>query len=153
MADEGGEVQEIEMEVEEQETEETTGQAKEKEDRGKAEMQRPPRPPSPPPPPSAHPSQPEEGEAKGVQIRPGYNPKMSRPPVPQAPPTQQFLISPITGEKIPADKMQEHMRYGETLVWVYCQVLTLFYSHNLGTQGVSVFCNGRGLTLFPRKPH
>ena len=24
-----------------------------------------------------------------------------------------FLVSPITGEKIPADKMQEHMRIGK----------------------------------------
>ena len=25
---------------------------------------------------------------------------------------EQFLISPITGERIPASKMTEHMRYG-----------------------------------------
>ena len=41
-----------------------------------------------------------------------YNPKAPAPP-PQAPPSQQFLISPITGEKIPADKIEEHMRYGQ----------------------------------------
>lgn len=28
------------------------------------------------------------------------------------PPGDEFLISPITGEKIPASKMQEHMRIG-----------------------------------------
>jgi hypothetical protein len=27
----------------------------------------------------------------------------------------QFLVSPITGEKIPADKVQEHVRIGEWL--------------------------------------
>ena len=31
--------------------------------------------------------------------------------VQQAP--DQFLISPITGEKIPVDKIQEHMRIGK----------------------------------------
>ena len=34
--------------------------------------------------------------------------------VQQAPAPDQFLISPITGEKIPADKIQEHMRIGES---------------------------------------
>lgn len=29
------------------------------------------------------------------------------------PAPDQFLISPITGEKIPADKIQEHMRIGK----------------------------------------
>ncbi|XP_042894743.1 splicing factor 3A subunit 1 [Parasteatoda tepidariorum] len=44
-----------------------------------------------------------------VVIRKDYNPKGVRP---NQPVTEQFLISPITGEKIPADKMQEHMRIG-----------------------------------------
>ena len=34
---------------------------------------------------------------------------------PAQPATEQFLISPITGEKIPADKMQEHMRIGKII--------------------------------------
>ena len=29
------------------------------------------------------------------------------------PSTDQFLISPITGEKIPADKVPQHMRIGK----------------------------------------
>ena len=33
--------------------------------------------------------------------------KVSRPPAPD-----EMLISPITGEKIPANKVQEHMRIG-----------------------------------------
>ena len=68
------------------------------------EAKRPALPPPLPPPPISQ---------QGVQIRKDYNPKVARPPVPQAPPSQQFLISPITGEKIPAEKMQEHMRYGQ----------------------------------------
>ena len=35
----------------------------------------------------------------------------SKPPAPVAAP-DEYLISPITGEKIPASKMQEHMRIG-----------------------------------------
>lgn len=33
-------------------------------------------------------------------------------PVAGTPATDEYLISPITGEKIPASKMQEHMRIG-----------------------------------------
>lgn len=40
-----------------------------------------------------------------------YNPKSVAPPTQVAPP-RQFLVSPITGEKIPADKIEEHMRFG-----------------------------------------
>lgn len=33
-------------------------------------------------------------------------------PLPSLPVSDEYLISPITGEKIPASKMQEHMRIG-----------------------------------------
>lgn len=33
-------------------------------------------------------------------------------PLPPAPAPDEYLVSPITGEKIPASKMQEHMRIG-----------------------------------------
>ncbi|KAG7480632.1 hypothetical protein MATL_G00058290 [Megalops atlanticus] len=46
-----------------------------------------------------------------VIIRKDYDPKASKPPVPVSS-TDEYLISPITGEKIPASKMQEHMRIG-----------------------------------------
>ncbi|KAG9354705.1 hypothetical protein JZ751_001418 [Albula glossodonta] len=46
-----------------------------------------------------------------VIIRKDYDPKASKPPAPVAAP-DEYLISPITGEKIPASKMQEHMRIG-----------------------------------------
>ena len=68
------------------------------------ERERPTSPPPLPPPPVPQ---------QGLQIRKDYNPKVARPPAPPSQPPQHFLISPITGEKIPAEKMQEHMRYGE----------------------------------------
>lgn len=46
-----------------------------------------------------------------VIIRKDYDPKASKPQPPIAAP-DEYLISPITGEKIPASKMQEHMRIG-----------------------------------------
>lgn len=41
-----------------------------------------------------------------------YDPKQAQKPIAKAPATDEFLISPITGEKIPASKMAEHMRIG-----------------------------------------
>ncbi|XP_054713401.1 splicing factor 3A subunit 1-like [Uloborus diversus] len=65
----------------------------------------PPLPPKEAPPlPPPLPPQPDQ-----VVIRKDYNPKVLKPATPV---TEHFLISPITGEKIPADKMQEHMRIG-----------------------------------------
>ncbi|KAK3540019.1 hypothetical protein QTP70_022812 [Hemibagrus guttatus] len=46
-----------------------------------------------------------------VIIRKDYDPKASKLQA-VVPPGDEFLISPITGEKIPASKMQEHMRIG-----------------------------------------
>ncbi|XP_055903860.1 splicing factor 3A subunit 1 [Eupeodes corollae] len=40
-----------------------------------------------------------------------YDPKQTQKPV-KAAPTDEFLISPITGERIPASKVAEHMRIG-----------------------------------------
>ena len=40
----------------------------------------------------------------------------SDPKITSAPPSDQFLISPITGEKIPAEKMAEHMRIGKEII-------------------------------------
>ncbi|KAJ9584629.1 hypothetical protein L9F63_021031, partial [Diploptera punctata] len=46
-----------------------------------------------------------------VVVKKGYDPKQAvkttRPPAPD-----EYLISPLTGEKIPATKVQEHMRIG-----------------------------------------
>lgn len=41
-----------------------------------------------------------------------YDPKQAQKPIAKAPAPDEFLISPITGEKIPASKMAEHMRIG-----------------------------------------
>lgn len=41
-----------------------------------------------------------------------YDPKQVQKPIVKAPAPDEFLISPITGEKIPASKMAEHMRIG-----------------------------------------
>uniref|UniRef100_A0A8C1A3P9 Splicing factor 3A subunit 1 n=2 Tax=Cyprinus carpio TaxID=7962 RepID=A0A8C1A3P9_CYPCA len=46
-----------------------------------------------------------------VIIRKDYDPKASKPLPPVSVP-DEYLISPITGEKIQASKMQEHMRIG-----------------------------------------
>lgn len=41
-----------------------------------------------------------------------YDPKQAQKPAPKLPAPEEFLISPITGERIPASKMAEHMRIG-----------------------------------------
>lgn len=41
-----------------------------------------------------------------------YDPKQAQKIVKPAPATDEYLISPITGEKIPASKVAEHMRIG-----------------------------------------
>lgn len=41
-----------------------------------------------------------------------YDPKQVQKPAPKAVQPEEFLISPITGERIPASKMAEHMRIG-----------------------------------------
>lgn len=57
-----------------------------------------PKPPLPPTAPSAN-----------IQIRRGYDPKAPKAAAPQAP-SDKFLISPITGERVPAENMAEHMK-------------------------------------------
>uniref|UniRef100_S4RRN5 Splicing factor 3a, subunit 1 n=1 Tax=Petromyzon marinus TaxID=7757 RepID=S4RRN5_PETMA len=70
------------------------------------DMPAPPLPELPMPPPL--PLAPDQ-----VIIRKDYDPKGAavRPTAP-APTQDEFLVSPITGERIPASKMQEHMRIG-----------------------------------------
>ncbi|XP_019717341.1 splicing factor 3A subunit 1 isoform X2 [Hippocampus comes] len=64
-----------------------------------------PVPPSNPMPPPLPPT-PDQ-----VIIRKDYDPKASKAPAP-AVVSDEYLISPITGEKIPASKIPEHMRIG-----------------------------------------
>uniref|UniRef100_A0AAQ5ZR34 Splicing factor 3a, subunit 1 n=1 Tax=Amphiprion ocellaris TaxID=80972 RepID=A0AAQ5ZR34_AMPOC len=116
-----GESEEVEMEVESEDEED------ERENRGEGQPSQPdqdtqvqdmdegsdddddgmkaPLPPDNPMPPPLPPT-PDQ-----VIIRKDYDPKASRPQPSVAAP-DEYLISPITGEKIPASKMQEHMRIG-----------------------------------------
>ena len=83
---------------------------------------RPPSPPPRPPPPPGPPPAPSFGGP--VQIRRDYNPKVSQTtPTSQPAPPTQYLVSPITGEKISADKMQDHMRYGASENYMYVDLL------------------------------
>ncbi|XP_059485983.1 splicing factor 3A subunit 1 isoform X2 [Neocloeon triangulifer] len=45
-----------------------------------------------------------------VLVKKGYDPKQAKGKISSA--TEEYLISPITGERIPASKVQEHMRIG-----------------------------------------
>ncbi|XP_062855537.1 splicing factor 3A subunit 1 [Trichomycterus rosablanca] len=115
-----GESEEVEMEVESEDEEDERGnrgegratqadqdtqlqdmdEGSDDEDTVKAPL--PPENPMPPPLPPT-PDQ--------VIIRKDYDPKASKHQV-ILPPGDEYLISPITGERIPASKMQEHMRIG-----------------------------------------
>lgn len=71
--------------------------AKRPDDKAKAASMPPPLPP----------------QLDNVLIRKDYNPKSSKISAPAMPaqPKESWVISPITGEKVPADKLHEHMRY------------------------------------------
>ncbi|RWS31181.1 splicing factor 3A subunit 1-like protein [Leptotrombidium deliense] len=90
----------VEMDVE-SDDEDTDNRKNEEASKAKESMP-PPLPPLPP-------------QLDNVLIRKDYNPKASKAPQQtQAAATkgEAWVISPITGEKIPAEKLQEHMRYG-----------------------------------------
>ncbi|XP_060699585.1 splicing factor 3A subunit 1 [Hemiscyllium ocellatum] len=117
-----GESEEVEMEVEsDDEAEETEDKPEEtpsqldqdtqvqdmdegSDEEDESQKAAPPPPDNPMPPPL--PPTPDQ-----VIIRKDYDPKASKP-VAGTPAPDEYLISPITGEKIPASKMQEHMRIG-----------------------------------------
>ncbi|NWS76069.1 SF3A1 factor, partial [Crotophaga sulcirostris] len=115
-----GESEEVEMEVESDEEDEKQEKTEEPPaqldqdtqvqdmDEGsddEDEGQKVPPPPETPMPPPLPPT-PDQ-----VIVRKDYDPKASKP-LPPAPAPDEYLVSPITGEKIPASKMQEHMRIG-----------------------------------------
>uniref|UniRef100_A0A8D9DQP7 Splicing factor 3A subunit 1 n=1 Tax=Cacopsylla melanoneura TaxID=428564 RepID=A0A8D9DQP7_9HEMI len=101
-----------------QDMEEDSSDEEEEEDR----MPSPPPPPSltkkvdpapPPPPPQISIQPPPLPPAPDkVVVKKGYDPKQARAPVIKPSAADEYLISPITGEKIPASKVQEHMRIG-----------------------------------------
>ncbi|XP_063430548.1 splicing factor 3A subunit 1-like [Mytilus trossulus] len=68
----------------------------------------PPQPPMPPPPPPPSEIPPLPPTPDQVIIKKDYNPK-ARPSMGEI---TTDMVSPITGEKIPAHKVQEHMRIG-----------------------------------------
>jgi len=71
--------------------------------------------PPPPPPPAGAPSMqppPMAPSAENVIVRKDYNPKAAPKPQARPPAPDEYLISPITGERIPASKVAEHMRIG-----------------------------------------
>ncbi|XP_056384640.1 splicing factor 3A subunit 1 [Hyla sarda] len=115
-----GESEEVEMEVESDDEEEVKDGKNEESsqmdqdtqlqdmDEGSDDedyAQKAPLPPESPMPPPLPPT-PDQ-----VIVRKDYDPKASKPQ-PPAPASDEYLVSPITGEKIPASKMQEHMRIG-----------------------------------------
>ncbi|XP_073527548.1 splicing factor 3A subunit 1 isoform X1 [Phyllobates terribilis] len=115
-----GESEEVEMEVESDDEEEVKDSKTEESsqmdqdtqvqdmDEGSDDedyAQKAPLPPESPMPPPLPPT-PDQ-----VIVRKDYDPKASKPQ-PPAPASDEYLVSPITGEKIPASKMQEHMRIG-----------------------------------------
>ncbi|XP_014777948.1 splicing factor 3A subunit 1 [Octopus bimaculoides] len=71
-----------------------------------------PQPPPPPPPPSdiPQPPPPLPPTPDQVIVRKDYNPKART--ISTEPNPDSFMVSPITGEKIPTHKVPEHMRIG-----------------------------------------
>ncbi|XP_052217771.1 splicing factor 3A subunit 1-like [Dreissena polymorpha] len=99
----------------EEEEEDSTDEDEEDQDKDRQELRPPVRapPPSmpPPPPPKEMPNPPPLPPTPDqVIIKKGYDPKARA--VQQEPSDEQFLVSPITGEKIPVDKVQQHMKIG-----------------------------------------
>ncbi|XP_072163145.1 splicing factor 3A subunit 1-like [Diadema setosum] len=122
--EEGGKEKEGESKEEEGEAEKVTDQntevqdmeegsdsdmeeSDEEKEEGAPDEEAPPVPAPPKEGPMLPPLPPQPGEAI---IKKDYNPKLSKQTA--AVDTTKYLISPITGEKIAADKMQEHMRIG-----------------------------------------
>ncbi|KAL4220170.1 splicing factor 3a [Mactra antiquata] len=99
----------------EEESEESSSDDDEDQDKDRQEIRPPQRPPvpaapPPPPPPSEIPQPPLPPTPDQVVIKKGYDPKART--IQQEPQSEQYLLSLITGEKIPADKVQHHMKIG-----------------------------------------
>ncbi|XP_028399684.1 splicing factor 3A subunit 1-like [Dendronephthya gigantea] len=69
---------------------------------------RPPSPPRPQEPPPPQPPLPPMAPGTNIQIRKDYNPKQVR--APGTVPPDNYLISPITGERVPPQEFDEHMK-------------------------------------------
>ena len=73
------------------------------------EAPRVPSPPHPQEPPPPQPPLPPMAPGTNIQIRKDYDPKQTRVQAGPTPP-DNFLISPITGEKVPRHEFDEHMK-------------------------------------------
>jgi len=106
------EMKPVEEEVITQDMEESSEDSSEEEESDDEQANKGSAPPPPPPPPPKELPPPPLPPAPEQVIIKEYNPKAK--PVPPSEPAggDQFMISPITGEKIPAHKVQEHMRIG-----------------------------------------
>lgn len=100
--------EEMEMEVEDDEEEEI----RENEDEtAEKDVNRPPSPPQVPSSELRPPPLPPTVPGPNVNIRRDYDPKAPKPPPPSSvPPPDNYLISPLTGEKVPAEAVAEHMK-------------------------------------------
>lgn len=76
----------------------------------KLEKIKPPQPPPPPPSEIPQPPPPLPPTPDQVIVRKDYNPKART--ISAEPNPDSFMVSPITGEKIPTHKVPEHMRIG-----------------------------------------
>ena len=72
-------------------------------------INRPPSPPPPQEPPPPQPPLPPMAPGTNIQIRKDYNPKQAKVQAAVAPP-DSYLISPITGERVPPHEFDEHMK-------------------------------------------
>ena len=70
---------------------------------------RPPSPPRPQEPPPPQPPLPPMAPGTNIQVRKDYNPKVARAQAPMAI-ADNYLISPITGQKVPAHQFDDHMK-------------------------------------------
>lgn len=80
----------------------------------------PPKMPPQPPMPSGQPPLP---KTKDDMVVRNYDPKQARP----APPPQgdQWLISPLTQERIPAHKLQEHMKISKNSQFCFVVIFVM----------------------------
>lgn len=96
-----------------QDMEEESSEEDEEEDKEKGGRDQSLPPPPPPPPKEVPQPPPLPPMPDRVVVKKGYDPKQQQAAkVQRIPGPDEYLISPITGEKIPASKVQEHMRIG-----------------------------------------
>merc|ERR1712071_577210 len=108
---EEGQDVEMQLESDEEEDEDDEDEQGSIDDPGRSRVVMPPPPPGGPPPSAKDgPQQPVLAPTpENIIVRP-YNPKAAPKPQARPPAPDEYLISPITGEQIPASQVAEHMR-------------------------------------------